>query len=123
MRLVFRFFLLAVAVHFGLAAGTPYVLHRFLDMRVGEIGDASMDRSERWVKSQILDYAREKKIPLEPEDVLVWRNRRDLRIWIEYEQTVQIPFHRYDTVYRVAYPEGTVPPRHYAGRSRSSSGR
>ncbi|MBN1825716.1 MAG: hypothetical protein JW958_05570 [Candidatus Eisenbacteria bacterium] len=122
MRFVFRFFLLVAVIHLGVSAGTPYILYRFLDMRVDEIVAASMDHSEHWVKAQILEYAREKKIPLDPENVLVWRNRNDLRVWIEYDQTVNVPFHRFDTIYRVTYPEGTVPPQRYAGRSRSSPG-
>ncbi len=122
MRFVIKLCLVLVAAHALFLLGFPHVLHRMLAMRVREIVAESALHSEQYVRGEILAYARDKKIPLEEERVLVWRKDGKVRIWLAYDQVVQFPMVTHRSAFLFAHPPGTEPPRNYS-RSRSLSSR
>jgi hypothetical protein len=121
MRFIIKLCLALLVAHALFLFGFPHVLHRMLSMKVREIVSESKLNSEEYIRKEILGYALEKKIPLENDRVLVWRKDGKLRVWLAYDQMVQVPFHTYRKSFLYAQPPGAEPPRNYL-RRRALSG-
>ncbi|MFH1680129.1 MAG: hypothetical protein ABIH26_05720 [Candidatus Eisenbacteria bacterium] len=117
MRFVFKLCLVLVAAHFLFLFGFPHVLHRMLSMRVREIVAESALNSEQHIRGEILEYAGDKKIPVEGDRVLVWRKDGRIHVWLAYDQVVRLPLYTHKTAFLLSSPPGTEPPRNYS-RSR-----
>lgn len=122
MRVLIKIALALACVHGLFLLGFPHVLHHMLGMRIREIVAESRANSEQYIESEILAYAHDKKIPLAPNQLLVWRIDDRVRVWLEYEQVVELPYYTRSREFRYAFPEGTTLPRSYSRRL-SASGR
>ncbi|MFH1276934.1 MAG: hypothetical protein ABIK65_00920 [Candidatus Eisenbacteria bacterium] len=121
MRFLIKLVLALACAHGLFLLGFPHVLHRMLGMRVREIVAESRANSEQYIESEILAYAHDKKIPLEPNRILVWRVEDRIRVVLDYEQTVEIPFYTTSKRFSIAYPEGTTLPRSYSRRASAAA--
>ncbi len=118
LRGILKLALLVGLIHIGLTMATPHIANRLLSMKVKEIARENHLRSEQYVQNEILGYASDKRIPLELRDLRVWRQNGNLRIWIDYDRKVSIPYRPYYVDLMVVYPAGTQPPGVGAGRGR-----
>jgi hypothetical protein len=109
-RTALKFFLLITLIHIGGMIVYPHIANRLLEMKVGEIVARSSRNSEQFIQERILEYAQEKKIPLARQDLHVWRQGKQLRVVIDYDRTVAIPFHPYELNMRIAIPPDAAPP-------------
>jgi hypothetical protein len=122
MRLLVKICLVLMLAHALFRFGFPHILHRMLAMRVREIVAESTLNSEEFIRGEILDYVRQKKIPLDEDRLIVWRKDGKVRVWLAYDQVVRLPFYTYSKSFLLARPEGIEPPRNYR-RIRSASTR
>ncbi len=122
MKVLLKICLLLAVGHILFLIGFPHVLHYMLDMRVREVAATSTTNSETYIKEEILGYAMDKNIPIQGNRLHVWRKDGGIRIWLEYDQVVRLPFHTRTTSFTVTHPPGTLPPSSYSMR-RSFSGR
>lgn len=109
-RTALKFFLLITLIHIGGMMIYPHIANRLLGMKVGEIVVSSKRNSEQFIQDRILEYAHEKKIPLRRQDLHVWRQGEKLRVVIDYDRTVAIPFRPYEVNMRIAIPPDAAPP-------------
>ncbi len=116
MRTAFRILIILGLVHLAGLVATPHIANRLLKMKVSEICRECRRNSDSYIEGRILEYAAEKKIPLTGRNVHVWRQSDRLKVVIDYDRTVAIPFRPYDVRLQVAIPPDAAPPGYHPGR-------
>ncbi len=120
MRTAFKIFFALAALHLAVTLLAPHVTNRMLKMKVRDIVSQSSTDSEQYVRIQIIEYAEEKKIPLQSDRVLVWRTDGEVRVWLEYDRRVVLPFYERTGHFEITHPEGVEVPRRYSHRFTAS---
>lgn len=120
MRVLIKIVAALAIVHALFLLTFPHILHHMLGMKIREIVAETKTNSEEYIKEEILSYAYDKKIPIVPNEVIVWRKDDLVRIWLDYTEEVKLPFYTKVMEFHYAYPPGTILPRSMAYRTSSS---